>query len=160
MRIAWTTDIAISGLTPSAALAGNYGGGFQFARLRGEEGNPIIIVSADPRRPAVFGNAKTGLHLSNPAFVELQDLEFARLGTNGLNIDDGGDRDGAGAHNVVLRGLRVRDVGSGGNQDGIKLSGLADFRVEAYTIERWGGGGSGIDMVGCHRGATATGSVR
>ncbi|MEK7676658.1 MAG: right-handed parallel beta-helix repeat-containing protein, partial [Verrucomicrobiota bacterium] len=40
-----------------------------------------------------------------------------------------------------------------GNQDGIKLSGVVDFRVEGCALERWGtGGGSGIDMVGCHRG--------
>jgi hypothetical protein len=146
---------AVAAATPGTRIelaAGNYGGGFQFAQLRGEAGKPIIIASADPRSPAVLGDAKTGLHLANPAFVELRDLEFAGLSANGLNIDDGGDRDGGGAHHVVLHGLRVHDVGSGGNQDGIKLSGLADFRVEACTIERWGAGGSGIDMVGCHRG--------
>jgi hypothetical protein len=49
--------------------------------------------------------------------------------------------------------LTVRDIGPEGNRDGIKLSGVADFRVERCVIERWGtGGGSGIDMVGCHRG--------
>jgi len=39
-----------------------------------------------------------------------------------------------------------------GNADGIKLSGLTDFTVENFTIRNWGGGGSGIDMVGCHEG--------
>jgi len=44
-------------------------------------------------------------------------------------------------------------VGPQGNHDAIKLSGVVDFRVEGCVIERWGtGGGSGIDMVGCHRG--------
>ena len=46
----------------------------------------------------------------------------------------------------------VRDIGPTGNRDGIKLSGVDDFRVEGCTVERWGSGGSGIDMVGCHRG--------
>jgi hypothetical protein len=52
----------------------------------------------------------------------------------------------------LLRNPVIRDVGPTGNRDGIKLSGVDDFRVEGCTIERWGSGGSGIDMVGCHRG--------
>lgn len=131
---------------------GTYGGGFAFSNLKGEPGRPIVIASADPKKPAVFRDAKTGLQLSSPAHVELRDLEFTVLYANGLNIDDGGKRDAAGAHHIVLRGLRVRDVGGGGNEDGIKLSGVRDFRVEDCTVERWGAAGSGIDMVGCHRG--------
>jgi hypothetical protein len=131
---------------------GSYGGGIQFSNLRGEPGRPIVIASADPEKRAVFRDAKMGLHLSNPAHVELQDLDFTVLSANGLNIDDGGVRDKQGAHHVVLRGLHVYDVGGGGNEDGIKLSGLYDFKVENCTVERWGGAGSGIDMVGCHRG--------
>jgi hypothetical protein len=131
---------------------GSYGGGFAFANLRGEPGRPIVIASADPKKPAVFRDAKTGLHLSNPRHVELRDLVFTVLYANGLNIDDGGRREENGAHHVVLHGLRVSDVGGGGNEDGIKLSGLTDFRVEACVVERWGASGSGIDLVGCHRG--------
>jgi len=114
-----------------------------------------VIAAADPQHPPVFSNAKTGLQLSNPAHVELSGLVFEKLSDNGLNIDDGGSftEGDAGAHHVVLRGLVARDVGTTGNQDGIKLSGLRDFRVEGCTIERWGtGGGSAIDLVGCHRG--------
>jgi hypothetical protein len=49
--------------------------------------------------------------------------------------------------------LKIRDIGSRGNHDCLKLSGVVDFRIEGCVIERWGtGGGSGIDMVGCHRG--------
>jgi hypothetical protein len=139
---------------------GNYGGGFTFANLRGEPGRPIVIASADPKKPAVFRDAPTGLQLSNPAHVELRHLEFTVLYANGLNIDDGGKRDAAGAHHVVLRGLRVRDVGGGGNEDGIKLSGVTDFRVEECTVERWGAAGSGIDMVGCHRGVIVGSTFR
>ena len=133
-------------------IEGNYGGDHHFANLQGEPDRPIVIASADPRKPAVFRDAKTGIHLSNPRHVELQDLEFTVLFANGLNIDDGGERAANGAHHVVLRRLRVRDVGGGGNEDGIKLSGLTDFRVEDCVVERWGASGSGIDLVGCHRG--------
>jgi len=132
---------------------GSYRGGISFSNLRGQAGRPIVIASRDPQRPAVFRDGKTGLHLANPAHVELHDLEFTALSANGLNLDDGGQREQAGAHHVVLRRLRVHDTGRGGNEDGIKLSGLTDFRVEDCVVERWGDRGSGIDMVGCHRGA-------
>ena len=92
------------------------------------------------------------MHLTDPAYVELHNLVFTGAKVNGLNVDDGGSFD-TPAHHVVLRGLIVRDVGADGNHDGLKLSGVDDFRVESCTIERWGTrGGSGIDMVGCHRG--------
>lgn len=142
---------------------GSYGGGFHFTRLRGAPGQPIIIAAADPKNPPVFSNAKTGLHLSNPAHVELHDLVFEKLSDNGLNIDDGGRfaDDATGAHHLVLRRLHSRDIGTTGNQDGIKLSGLHDFRVEDCTVEHWGtGGGSAIDMVGCHRGVIIGCTIR
>lgn len=128
---------------------GNYAGGFYFTDLRGEPGKPIVIAASDPAAPPVFGDAGVGIHLSNPAWVELRHLAFHKLSGNGLNIDDGGSYR-LTAHHVVLRGLKISDIGPKGNHDAIKLSGLADFRVEDCTIDRWGG--SGIDMVGCHRG--------
>jgi hypothetical protein len=147
-------------------LAGGvYGGGFHFKNLRGEPGRPIVLAAADPKNAPVFSGAKTGLHLSNPAWVELHDLAFDKLSDNGLNVDDGAPAAGTDgstrAHHVTLRRLRVTDVGTTGNQDGIKLSGLWDFRVEGCTIERWGrGGGSAIDLVGCHRGEITGNTIR
>lgn len=141
--------------------SGNYGGGFHFANLRGEEGRPIVIAAADSQRPPVFRDGNAGLHLANPAYVELHDLVFTNLARNGINIDDGGVPTNASARGIVLRGLRVSDVGGDGNHDGIKLSGLWDFRVIGCTIERWGTrGGSGIDMVGCHRGIIESNTIR
>ena len=132
--------------------SGTYPGGFYFSDLHGETNHPIVIAAADPANPPVIQGGGTGLHFSRPAFVELHDLVISNLTDNGLNIDDGGSFDKP-AHHLVLRGLKVTDVGPGGNHDCIKLSGVQDFRVENCQIERWGtGGGSGIDMVGCHRG--------
>lgn len=156
VRTAVELRAAVAAATPGTRILlaeGSYVGGFHFINLRGEPGRPIIIASADPAKRAVFRDAKTGLHLSSPSYVELHDLDFTVLYANGLNIDDGGARGGAGAHHIVLRGLRVSDIGGGGNEDGIKLSGVSDFQVVGCTIERWGaGGGSAIDAVGCHRG--------
>jgi hypothetical protein len=93
--------------------------------------------------------------MTDPAYVELRDLVVMKKTGSGLNIDDGGSYD-TPAHHVVLRNLVIRDIGPHGNHDGIKLSGVDDFRVEGCLIERWGDGGSAIDMAGCHRG-TVTG---
>jgi hypothetical protein len=130
---------------------GEYGGGHSFQNVRGTREQPVLIAAADPARPPVFRGRGAGLHLSNPAHLELRDLAFVGQSGNGVNIDEGGKR--GEAVGIVLRGLRVQDVGSRGNQDCIKLSGIGDFTVVGCTIEGWGaGGGSGIDMVGCHRG--------
>jgi hypothetical protein len=131
---------------------GIYPGGFHFSNLRGEANAPIVIAAADPTHPPIFQGGDVAMQLSRPAFLELRDWVVANMSGNGLNIDDGGAYD-TPAHHLVLHRLTVRDVGPGGNHDGLKLSGVVDFRVESCLIERWGtGGGSAIDMVGCHRG--------
>ncbi|MFO8080842.1 MAG: right-handed parallel beta-helix repeat-containing protein [Armatimonadota bacterium] len=129
---------------------GVYEGGLHLRDLQGTEDAPIVIAGADPENPPVIEGA-SGMHLVNPTHVELRDLVLRGSGANGLNIDDGGDH-ATPAHHITLRRLRVEDVGPEGNLDGIKLSGVTDFRVLDCTIERWGSGGSALDMVGCHRG--------
>ena len=77
---------------------------------------------------------------------------------NGINADDGGETANAEASRfLVFRRLRIHDVGEGGNQDGLKLSGINDYAVLDCKFARCGGGGSGsgIDQVGCHRGIVA-----
>ena len=129
---------------------GTYRGGLSQRGLRGEDGKPIILTAADPKDPPVLEGGGSVLHLAGPAHVELRNLVITRGQGNGLNIDDGGD---AGqARHITLSGLVVRDNGSRGNHDGLKLSGLDEFRVENCTVERWGLNGSAIDMVGCHEG--------
>ena len=133
---------------------GEYGAGFLFSDLQGEPDNPIVIAAADPDNPPTFTGGGECIHITDPAYVELHYLSLSGASGNGLNIDDGGSFE-TPAHHVLLRGLQVTDIGPSGNRDGIKLSGLTDFRVEDCVIERWGDGGSAIDMVGCHRGEIA-----
>lgn len=130
---------------------GIYEGGLTFHNLQGEEGRAIRLAASDPNQPPVIRGGNSGLHLTDPLHVELHNLVITKAAVNGVNIDDGGSYDSPARH-VLLSGLVVRDVGSNRNHDGIKLSGVDDFRVENCTIERWGKTGSGIDMVGCHRG--------
>ena len=147
---------ALRGVRPGTTIliaAGTYRGGLA-ARLQGTKDQPIVIAGADADHPPVIEGGGSGLHLSSPTHVELRDVVLAKATGNGLNIDDGGSAE-TPAHDVILKTLVVRDVGPGGNRDGIKLSGLNDFRVEGCRVERWGSSGSAIDMVGCQRGVVA-----
>jgi hypothetical protein len=137
--------------TTISLAPGSYAGGFSQAGLQGTKEQPIVVVGADPADPPVIEGGGSGLHLSSPAHLALRDLILSGATGNGLNIDDGGSAD-TPAHSLVLKNLVVRDVGPAGNRDGIKLSGLEDFRIEGCRVERWGASGSAIDMVGCHRG--------
>lgn len=131
---------------------GNYAGGLSASHLRGAEGRPIVIAAGIKAQPPVISGGNSGLHLRAPAYVELRNLVVSGATANGINIDDAGNAETPAQH-LKLSGLTVRDIGPAGNRDGIKLSGVRHFRVEACRIERWGDAGSGIDMVGCHDGA-------
>lgn len=148
---------ALSAAKPGTTIEiapGTYGGGLSHRNLRGEEGKPIVIQASDPKQPPVLQGGGSVLHLAGPAHIELRDLVITKGEGNGLNIDDGGDP--GQARHITLSGLVVKENGSRGNHDGIKLSGLDEFRVENCTVDRWGGSGSALDMVGCHQG-TITG---
>lgn len=131
---------------------GEYAGGFYFENVHGEAGKPIVIEAADPQHPPLIKGGREFMHLSKVSYVTLMYLTCSGSSENGINVDDGGTFTVPSQH-IVLYGLKISDVGPRGNHDGLKLSGLDDFRVEHCDIERWGtGDGSGIDMVGCHRG--------
>jgi hypothetical protein len=156
VRVATRDDLqrAVQSAQPGTRILiapGSYRGGLSFFAIRGAEGKPVSITAADAKRPPVFEGGASGIHLIDCAHVELSDLVLKGAGGNGINIDDGGSYS-TPAHHIVLRNLRISDVGPRGNRDGIKLSGVDDLVVEGCTVERWGDGGSAIDMVGCHRG--------
>jgi len=138
---------------------GEYEGGLYFENLHGQPGKPIVLSGEHPRNPPVIRGGSECLHISRASYLELRNLALTGARYNGLNIDDGGQYDSP-THHIVLRDLTVRDIGPEGNCDGIKLSGITDFRVEGCTVERWGDGGQGIDMVGCHRGVIENCTLR
>ena len=132
-------------------LPGEYRGGVHFENLHGTRDQPIVIAGAKRSDPPIFVGGNSGIHLVDPKFVELRDLKLSGALTNGLNIDDGGSFE-TPVVGLKLSGVVSVDVGSDGNEDGIKLSGLRGFRIENCRVENWGKSGSGIDMVGCHDG--------
>lgn len=145
---------ALANLAPGRIVriaSGTYRGGHSVANVRGTAEKPIVIAAADPSQPPVFAGGGNAIHLSKVAYLTIDGLKITKSQANGLNIDDGGDS-AAPSHHVVLKNLTIDEIGSGGNHDGIKLSGIVDFQVVGCRLRRWGRGGSGIDMVGCHRG--------
>ena len=117
-------------------------------RLSGTASMPIIVKAEDrARKPRIVGGG-SGLQLSSVSHLQLDGLKFEGATGNGLNIDDGGTGIGTTRH-IKLKNLEIRNIPPG-NRDAIKLSGIDDFEVTSCHIEKWGG--SGIDMVGCHRG--------
>lgn len=127
---------------------GEYVGGIAVAGLHGTTAAPITIGASDPQQPPVIVGGGSGMQLSQVSHLVLRDMVIREAKDNGLNVDDGGSYVQP-SHHVTLRNIRVSTLPAG-NHDGIKMSGIDDFRVESCRVEKWGG--SAIDMVGCHRG--------
>ncbi|HMO50803.1 MAG TPA: hypothetical protein PKA21_06715 [Kiritimatiellia bacterium] len=155
--IARAAQSAVPG-TEIRLLPGDYPGGAFIYDLHGTLEHPIWIRGADPaQRPRIVGGSEA-LHLVRAQCVIIQHLEVTGATANGINCDDGGDYANTNASRfLVFSDLILRDIGGNGNQDGLKLSGIRDFFVLNSEIARCGGNqsGSGIDMVGCHRGLIA-----
>jgi hypothetical protein len=142
---------ALSSAKPGTTILlspGTYDGGLHFANVHGTEKSPILIRGKSDLNPPRFLGGGSALQFSDISHVTISNIVIEKATHNGINIDDGGSFESP-SHHVRLHGLQVRDLPAG-NHDGIKLSGVTDFRIDHCTVERWGG--SGIDMVGCHRG--------
>jgi hypothetical protein len=131
--------------------SGDYEGEFYAENVRGTAEKPIFIAG-DEKNPPVFKNGGNGLHIAGAEYLELHHLKIEGARDNGLNLDDGGVYTRPSQH-ITLKNLQISNIGPQGNHDGIKLSGVDDFRIENCRIEKWGTeSGSAIDMVGCHHG--------
>ncbi len=153
VRAAWQLKPALADARPGDDIViakGIYPGPMYFTVV-GTKEQPIRIRGASAAAAPVIRGGQVGLQLSSSHYVTLQDLILEGGTRNGLSLDDGGKLDQPATEIDLIR-VVVRKVGAGGNEDGIKLSGLQHFRVRDCTLEGWGGGGQGIDMVGCRNG--------
>ena len=142
-------EAALQAATPGTRIilgAGQHNGGVGVSGVTGTADAPIAIVGEDGAE--LVGGA-TAIQLSDPAYVVFENFTVRDSSANGFNIDDGGDYS-TPAHHVVFRDVTVRNIGDGGNQDCVKLSGLDDFHIEGADLS--GCSGQSIDMVGCHDG--------
>ncbi|MBL9136958.1 MAG: right-handed parallel beta-helix repeat-containing protein [Verrucomicrobiales bacterium] len=154
-----TLGRATTGVRPGDAirlLPGTYGSGTVIQGLTGSSNAPIWIGGLEGEARPVFSGGSQALHLVRCRFLVLENLEAERCTQNGINVDDGGDYDNPNAsRHLLFRNLVFRDIGSGGNQDCLKLSGVNDYFVLDCQFLRGSTGGSGIDHVGCHQGLIA-----
>jgi len=129
---------------------GNYTGTYFINNLKGKSHAYIVIMGTN--KNSVFLSAGSeGLHLSEVAYVKIQDLTFTAHTSNAMNVDDGGKLTSPSKH-VIISQCDFKYMGAQGNNDFLKLSGLDSFTVSYSTFHKGATGGSGIDMVGCHYG--------
>lgn len=146
---------ALSRATPGTRVrvaAGTYAALGSFSGLQGTSDAPIALVGEG----AVIidgGGSSQALQLSDPRYVVLEGLTIQNTVPHGINIDDGGDY-ASPAEFVVVRNVHFRDVGNGGNNDCLKMSGVDHFFVTASEFEGCNQG-EAIDMVGCHDGVVS-----
>jgi hypothetical protein len=108
----------------------------------------LTITALDPAKPPVFVGGGNAWQFSRCPGLTVTHLHVRGQTANGINLDDGGDRENP-VEGITLAHLEIREVGPQGNHDGIKGSGLAGLTIRDCLIEGWGG--QGIDLVGCHR---------
>jgi len=150
-----TIEAALDDVEPGTAVRirpGTYAGGAFASGIAGTADAPIWIGGAPGGARPVISGGSVAFQLSGASYVVVHDLEITAQADNGLNIDDGEDY--GSAHHLLFQNLSIHDIGSGGNQDCLKLSGIDDYFV--LDSEFVGcSGGSAIDHVGCHRGIVA-----
>ncbi|MEC9373022.1 MAG: hypothetical protein VYC34_04225, partial [Planctomycetota bacterium] len=113
-------EFAADNATPGTAIrihAGTYPGGDFITDLAGTQSAPIWIGGAPGEpRPLISGGSE-GLHLTRVRWLILHDLEVTGAAFNGVNCDDGGDRDNPDAtRHIIFRNLSIHDIGGAGNQ--------------------------------------------
>jgi len=154
-----TLGRAVQGLQAGDAirlLPGNYSGGTYLQDMLGNSNAPIWLGGVPGRARPIISGGSEALHVSRARYLVVENLEITGVSANGVNCDDGGDYANTNAtRSIVFRNLHFHDMGTGGNNDGLKLSGANDYHVLDCTFERLSAGGSAIDQVGCHGGLVA-----
>lgn len=150
----WTSPNAMQGqvIAGDTVLihAGSYAGTFFITNLTGTANAPIVIRAA-PGENVLFTGGTESFHFSDIAYVQLHGIIAQSQTGNGLNIDDAGSF-ATPSHHILIKDCIFRSINATGNNDLLKLSGVDDFTIERSVFQNGAGGGSGIDMVGCHRG--------
>lgn len=119
--------------------------------LHGTVAAPIWIGGEPGQTKPVIAGGTTALQLQRANYVVVHDLEVQGAAANGLNFDDGGMfSDETAAQYIAVERVFVHDIGTGGNNDCLKVSGINHLAVYDSHFEDCGTGGSGVDHVGCH----------
>ena len=130
--------------------AGSYQGTFWFENIHGTESAWITICGEDESL-VLFDGGSESMHFSDCSYVRICRITVSGQTGNGMNIDDAGSTD-TPAHHIEVSEVTFKNMAASGNNDMLKLSGLEDFVILQCSFTNGAAGGSGIDMVGCHRG--------
>jgi hypothetical protein len=130
--------------------AGIFSGGQAVSNLKGTALKNIVLTVKEDNSVIVRGGS-SAWQLTDAEYLHVSGFIFEGQTGNGLNFDDGGDYS-TPAHHIIFEDCIFRDIDATGNNDLLKLSGVDDFQIKNCTFENGSPGGSGIDMVGCHRG--------
>lgn len=126
-----TIGYRISQAIPGTAViihSGTYAGGIYKNNVAGTAAAPIWIGGAAGEPLPVIDGGNTSIQMSRAKYVVLHDLEVQNATNNGINFDDGGEiADPFAAHHIVFKNLIIHDIGSSGNEDGLKLSGINEY---------------------------------
>ncbi|RPI66155.1 MAG: hypothetical protein EHM43_11800, partial [Ignavibacteriae bacterium] len=129
---------------------GEYRGTFWIENVHGTAEAPIVFRGTD-RRGVRFVGGSESMHFSECSWLVIEEMTVTGQTGNGMNIDDGGTIE-TPTHHLTVRRVSFDSMNASGNNDFLKLSGLDDFVIEDCAFRVGSAGGSGIDMVGCHRG--------
>jgi len=154
-----TISRALQGVQPGDAirlLPGTHTTGTYISNLSGNSNAPIWLGGVPGMARAAFSGGSQAFQLSRVGYLIVENIEVTGATANGINCDDGGDYANSNAtRSVLFRNLFIHDIGTGGNNDGLKLSGVNNFHVLDCVFARMSAGGSAIDHVGCHQGLIA-----
>lgn len=133
----------------SILLFGTFGGDY-VENLKGSDSAPITITSGTEDYARYEGSSQA-IHFVNPENLKISRLEFVGQTANGVNIDDGGDYS-TPTRNIIIEDCLWLGMNASGNNDELKMSGVDNFTIRNCRFADGSGGGSMIDMVGCHYG--------
>ena len=145
---------AASSITPGDTLllqAQVFSNGTQFLYdIHGTAAAPIVI-KAEVQHQSIFQGGTEAIHLVRCKHIIIEGVVAQGQTGNGFNIDDGGDYTEPAKH-ITIRDCIFKDMAASGNNDFLKVSGVDSFLIENCQFINGGGGGAGVDFVGCHWG--------
>ncbi|MES2808590.1 MAG: chondroitinase-B domain-containing protein, partial [Bacteroidota bacterium] len=129
---------------------GTYPGNQTIDNLQGKSDKWIYIL-AQKKGMVTINGGSTALMGNDVAYVHIEGFVFRQQTDNGANFSDGGSY-ATPSHHIILKDCSFQNIAAKGNNDLLKLSGVDEFTILQCTFIDGSAGGSGIDMVGCHKG--------
>ncbi|GAB3930953.1 right-handed parallel beta-helix repeat-containing protein [Mucilaginibacter myungsuensis] len=129
---------------------GTYRGGQSLDNLKGAAGKWIYII-AEKQGEAIIEGGHASVQGNDLAYVQFESLTFTKQTDNGANFSDGATYE-TPSHHLTFKNCTFKDIAATGNNDLLKLSGVDEFTLTGCTFLNGSKGGSGVDMVGCHKG--------